>query len=103
MESLTGRPEAELQEELGSLAYRNPESRTWETADRYLSGNVRTKLLVARDAARIDPDYRRNVDALEAVPPKDLEPSEIAARLGTSCSRQSDGRAVVAELLDLAR
>jgi N12 class adenine-specific DNA methylase len=103
MESLTGRPGAELQEELGSLAYRNPESGTWETADRYLSGNVRAKLLVARDAARIDPDYRRNIDALEAVQPKDLEPSEIEARLGSSWIPQSDVRDFVAEVLDVPR
>jgi N12 class adenine-specific DNA methylase len=103
MESLTGRPVAELQEEIGSLAYRNPESGTWETADRYLSGNVRAKLLVARDAAQIDPDYRRNVDALESVQPKDLEPAEIEARLGSSWIPQSDVRDFVSEVLDVPR
>jgi N12 class adenine-specific DNA methylase len=103
MESLTGRRGSELQEELGSLAYRNPESGAWETADRYLSGNVRAKLLVARDAVRIDPDYRRNTDALEAVQPKDLEPSEIEARLGSSWIPPSDVRDFVAELLDVPR
>src|SRR5437868_775948 len=101
MESLTGKRGSELQEELGSLAYRNPESGTWETTDRYLSGNVRAKLLVARDAARIDPDYRRNADALEAVKPKDLEPSEIEARLGSSWIPPSDVRDFVSEVLDV--
>ena len=75
MESLTGRSAPELQKELGNLAYQNPESREWETADCYLSGNVRSKLLDAQDAARTDSAYRRNVDALQEVQPKDLEPA----------------------------
>ena len=84
MESLTGRGAPELQDELGPLAYRNPEGGAWETADRYLSGNVRAKLSVAQASEQIDPAYRRNVEALEAVQPKDLEPGEIEARLGSS-------------------
>ena len=103
MESLTGRSAAELQQELGSLAYRNPETDQWETADRYLSGNVRAKLLTAQDAARTDPTYLRNVEALKDVQPKDLEPSEIEARLGSSWIPASDIRDFVAELLDVAR
>jgi N12 class adenine-specific DNA methylase len=103
MESLTGRRAPELQAELGSLAYRNPESGAWETADRYLSGNVRTKLAVAQASARIDPAYRRNVEALQGVQPKDLEPSEIEARLGSSWIPPSDVRDFVAELLDVPR
>ena len=43
MEALTGKAASDLQDELGSLAYRNPEGGAWETADRYLSGNVRAK------------------------------------------------------------
>ena len=103
MESLTGRLAPELQTELGSLAYRNPEGGLWETADRYLSGNVRAKLVVAQDVARTDPAYRRNVEALEAVQPKDLEPGEIEARLGSSWVPPSDVRDFVAELLDVPR
>ncbi len=103
MESLTGRSASELQDELGSLAYRNPESAVWETADRYLSGNVRAKLHVAQDTALLDPAYRRNVEALEAVQPKDLEPSEIEARLGSSWIPPSDVGDFVAELLDVPR
>jgi N12 class adenine-specific DNA methylase len=103
MESLTGRSASELQEELGSLAYCNPGTRIWETADRYLSGNVRAKLAAAQEAARVDPVYRRNVEALQAVQPKDLEPSEIEARLGSSWIPGSDVRDFVAELLDVPR
>jgi N12 class adenine-specific DNA methylase len=84
MESLTGRRAPELQDELGSLAYRNPEGGTWETADRYLSGNVRAKLAIALASEQIDSAYRRNVEALQVVRPKDLEPGEIEARLGSA-------------------
>jgi N12 class adenine-specific DNA methylase len=101
MESLTGKQASDLQAELGSLAYRNPESGEWETADRYLSGNVRSKLAVAQASALTDPGYRRNVDALQAVQPKDLEPGEIEARLGSSWIPPSDVREFVTELLDV--
>ena len=103
MESLTGHTATELQDELGSLAYQNPESGVWETADRYLSGNVRAKLAVAQASERIDPAYRRNVEALRDVQPKDLEPGEIEARLGSSWIPPSDVRDFVAELLDVPR
>jgi N12 class adenine-specific DNA methylase len=103
MESLTGKPASDLQAELGSLAYRNPESGEWETADRYLSGNVRSKLAVAQASVQIDPGHRRNVDALQAVQPNDLEPGEIEARLGSSWIPPSDVREFVTELLDVPR
>ena len=102
MEALTGKPASDLQDELGSLAYRNPEGGAWETADRYLSGNVRAKLVAAQASARLDPAYQRNVEALQAVQPPDLEPGEIEARLGSSWIPRSDIRDFVAELLDVA-
>jgi len=101
MESLTGKPASELQEELGSLVYRNPEGGAWETADRYLSGNVRSKLAVAQVSAQSDPAYRRNVEALQSVQPKYLEPNEIEARLGSTWIPASDVRDFVTELLDV--
>jgi N12 class adenine-specific DNA methylase len=103
MESLTGKDASELQDELGPLAYRNPEGGAWETADRYLSGNVRAKLAAAQASKQIDPEYRRNVEALQAVQPKDLEPGEIEARLGSSWIPPSDIRDFIAELLFLQR
>ena len=48
MEALTGKAAPDLQDELGSLAYKNPQGGEWETADRYLSGNVRAKLVAAQ-------------------------------------------------------
>jgi N12 class adenine-specific DNA methylase len=103
MESLTGHGAPELQEELGPLAYRNPDGGAWETADRYLSGNVRAKLAVAQASEQIDQAYRRNVEALQAVQPKDLEPGEIEARLGSSWIPPSDIRDFITELLDVPR
>lgn len=103
MESLTGRSSSELQDELGPLAYRNPEGGAWEPADQYLSGNVRAKLAVAQASAQIDPAYHRNVEALRAVQPKDLEPSDIEARFGASWIPPSDIHDFVTELLDVPR
>ena len=56
----------------------------WQTADEYLSGNVRDKLRIARLAAQTDPQYTVNVAALEKAQPKDLEASEIEVRLGAT-------------------
>ena len=102
MEDLTGKAAPDLQDELGSLAYKNPQGGEWETADRYLSGNVRAKLVAAQSAARLDPAYERNVEALQAVQPPDLGPGEIEARLGSSWIPRSDIREFVAELLEVA-
>jgi N12 class adenine-specific DNA methylase/type I restriction-modification system DNA methylase subunit len=100
MTTLTGRSEKHLQRELADLVYRNPNGGQWETADRYLSGNVRDKLRAAQAAATIDPAYRRNVDALAAVQPPDLLPGDISARLGSSWIPASDVRDFIAELLN---
>jgi N12 class adenine-specific DNA methylase len=58
--------------------------RGWQTADEYLSGNVREKLAVAREYAMQYPEFAGNVSALEAVQPQDLEAGDIAVRLGTT-------------------
>ncbi|MGH7071667.1 MAG: N-6 DNA methylase, partial [Acetobacteraceae bacterium] len=99
MEQVTGRTARQLQRELASLVYRNPEGGAWETADRYLSGDVRRKLAVAAAAAELDPGYERNIDALKAVQPPDLEPGDIEARLGSSWIPASDITDFVAGLL----
>jgi len=59
----------------------DPETGRWETADAYLSGNVRRKLAVARLAGK---RFAGNVKALEAVIPADLAPHEIGARIGST-------------------
>ncbi len=103
MTQLTGRTEKQLQIELDDLVYRNPDGCDWETADRYLSRDVRAKLKAAEAAATLDRAYARNVDALKAVQPADLMPGYISARLGSSWIPASDVRHFVADLLSVPK
>jgi N12 class adenine-specific DNA methylase len=73
---------AEAVEQLGDLIYRDPVTTEWEIADLYLAGPVRQKLAQAREAVIDDPQYARNVAALEAVQPEDLPPSRVTIQLG---------------------
>lgn len=82
MAELLGRSEDDVRQELGSLVFLNPTSNAWETADAYLAGRVREKLVAAEEAARNDPRFERNIAALRDAQPVDLKPSEISARLG---------------------
>ena len=84
MSQLTGKTEAELTEELTGVIFRNPLNEKWEPSDEYLSGNVREKLKIARGFAENRPEYAVNVQYLERVQPKDLDASEIEARLGAT-------------------
>ncbi len=93
-------PFRKLVESLKGVIFKTPESgpfdfagnwaEGWQTADEYLSGNVREKLSVARLAAAAYPEFTQNVDALEKVQPQDLDASEIAVRLGTTWIPQED-------------
>ena len=56
----------------------------WQTADEYLSGNVRNKLRIAQLAAETNPEFKINVNALTKAQPKDLEASEIDVCLGAT-------------------
>ena len=103
MTALTGRGQAQLQRELDDLIYRNPEGGEWETADRYLSGDVRAKLKAAQAAASLERGYERNALALKAVQPPDLLPGDISARLGASWIPASDVRDFITELLDVPK
>ena len=103
MSALTGQSTAALQRELGNLVYENPETSEWETADEYLSGNVRQKLTTARSAANLDKKYLRNVAPLENVQPTDLVPSEITARLGATWVPTDDIADFVAEIIEASR
>ena len=98
MRRLTGRSEKRMQRELDAMIYRNPEGQ-WETADRYLSGDVRAKLKTAEAATVLDPAYSRNVEALKAVQPADLLPGDISARLGSSWIPASDVKRFLVETL----
>ena len=82
MSRLYGKSETAIADELGALVYRAPDGQ-WQTADAYLSGNVRQKLAEAQRAAENDPAFRRNVVALEEVQPADIEAVDIDAKAGS--------------------
>ena len=84
MMQLTGKTEEEVTAELTGVIFKNPLTDKWEPSDEYLSGNVREKLHIARQFAENHPEYMVNVQALERVQPKDLDASEIEARLGAT-------------------
>ena len=99
MASLMGGSEKipQIVEDLKGVIYKEPNSgpfdlqdggehwaKGWQTADEYLSGNVRQKLRTAQRVAARDPFFTGNVDALIAAQPKDLEASEIEVRLGAT-------------------
>ncbi len=74
------------------------------TADEYLSGNVRQKLRMAKIILDAVPQDIRStvqtcVDALSAVQPKDLQPTEIAVRLGSTWIPTDDVKQFIIENL----
>lgn len=96
----------ELITELSGRIYLNPmradlqnPNRGWETAEEYLSGDVRQKLKTARIYAQTDPQYTENVEALERVQPKDLTASEISVKLGTTWIDTEDYEKFLYEVL----
>ena len=84
MARLTGKAEDEIVADLQGVIFLDPLEQTWQTADEYLSGNVRAKLRVAQTAAESDSSFAVNVKALQAAQPKDLDASEIDVRFGTT-------------------
>ena len=84
MSKLTGRSQDELINELNGVIFLDPVHGEWQTADEYLSGNVRQKLREAEQAAQDSPGYLPNVEALRQAQPRDLDASEIEVRLGAT-------------------
>ena len=84
MSELTGMDESELISGLQGVIFRDPVKNEWQTADEYLSGNVRQKLREAEAAAETDSAFLPNVEALRSSQPKDLDASEIEVRLGAT-------------------
>ena len=101
MEQLTGKTQDELVKDLHGVIFKVPNSEpvSYAAADEYLSGNVRTKLIIAQAAAKDDPELAVNVEALKQVIPKDLSAAEISVRLGTIWIPQEDIQQFVMELL----
>ena len=96
--SLYGQPEQAIIAELGDLIFENPETKRFEVADDYLSGNVRHKLAVAEAAG---PAYSRNAEVLRQVQPEDVLPGDIDANLGAPWIPASDIQAFAAELFNV--
>ena len=84
MSRLCGKSETEIAAELSGVIFRVPGEKRYATADEYLSGNVREKLREAEAAAKADPSFNVNVEALRAAQPRELTASEIAVRLGAT-------------------
>jgi N12 class adenine-specific DNA methylase len=90
---LYGKDEKTVTAELGDLIYFDPETKRWETADAYLSGNVRAKLATAEKAGTA-----RNIEALKAVQPEDVLPGDIDANLGAPWIPAQDIQAFASNL-----
>ena len=84
MAQLSGKSQDELIDELNGVIFLDPVRGNWQTADEYLSGDVRQKLREAEAAAVDAPGYAPNVEALRQAQPKDLDASEIEVRLGAT-------------------
>ena len=91
MAQLLGTPEEydTIMTELQGVIFKDPMGPDtpeigWQTADEYLSGDVRSKLRIAEMVAKQDASYRINVEALQKAQPKDLDASEIDVRLGAT-------------------
>lgn len=101
MEQLTGKPKEEIIKDLQGVIFRIPatEPAQYVTADEYLSGNVRAKLITAEAAAKENPEFAVNAQALKQVIPQDLSAAEISVRLGTTWIPQEDIQRFVMEFL----
>lgn len=94
IEKLTDKDLGTILEELDSIIYRNPDIELtqerdnlyfgWETAEKYLSGNVKKKLHFAKEVASEKEIYKKNVEALEEVQPQRIPAEDISVRLGTA-------------------
>ncbi len=100
MSSLTGMTEEELTNELQGLIYRDPDGEKWVTEDEYLSGDVKSKLEAAKEAAKLDPQYEKNVEALEKIQPEDIPFEDVKPRLGQTWVTKEDYMDFVQDLLD---
>ena len=101
-----------LIKELDGIIFLNPDRYNennpdagWETADEYLSGNVRDKLRVAKAMAADtdDPQAERfaaNAAALEKVQPEWIEASDIDVKIGTTWIEPLDYEQFIYELLN---
>ena len=98
---LCGISENEAIAELGQAIFYDPQIDEWVTRDEYLSGDVVTKLDIAKQAAESDAELTRNVVALSAVQPLPLLAEEIAIMPGVSWIEDTDYRQFIEDTLDV--
>ena len=81
---LTDKTEADVTRELldSRKVFKNRDGGL-ETAEVYLSGNVRAKLRDAEALVSLDSDYQKNVEALKAIMPEDVGYQDIFVNPGT--------------------
>jgi N12 class adenine-specific DNA methylase len=107
MARLCDTPEHEIVAELKGIIFKIPNLNSaqpeYQTADEYLSGDVRDKLKQAQWALTTDPELQVNVEALEKAIPKDLTAAEINVRLGTTWIPTTDIQDFIFELLEPPR
>lgn len=101
MANLIGKDKQEVVDNLKGVIYKEPMTGEFQTADEYLSGNVREKLVQAKEIAKTDSSYKNNVEALEKIQPVDLVPEEVTVNLGASWVPASDIEDFANNLLDM--
>ena len=100
MAELSGKRVETLIKELDGIIFRVPDAAVYVTADEYLSGNVREKLIIVRATAEHDPAFLVNVKALEVAQPQDLTAPQISVRLGATWLPPDAVEAFIYEILD---
>ena len=101
--SLTGITEEDVKKEIieKERAYIDPGTGMLETPDKYLSGNVKKKLIIAKEQFKLNPEYERNVKALEAAQPDDIDLDFIFFKLGSSWLPGEAVSEFVSDLIDI--
>ncbi|MGO9484102.1 MAG: hypothetical protein ACLPX9_05915 [Rhodomicrobium sp.] len=93
--------EEEAREALGDAIWLDPAGGVWRTAPDYLSGDVVQKLEDARIAAKDDPRYQRNAEALERVQPAPLTRIDIRILCGAPWVPQEVYRSFLSDALSV--
>ena len=91
---------ADVRGTLGQLVFEDPETRRLIPASEYLSGNVRRKLAVAREAVAARPELQVNIDALTAVLPAPLGVDDVTAQVGAVWISAEIHQQFLSELLE---
>lgn len=93
----------DIMDSLAGRMYQNPATEEYEITEQYLSGDVKEKLEVAQEAAKIEPSYEKNVQALLQIQPPDVQYTDISAPLGASWIPSSDIEDFTKHILDSYR